>query len=103
MFASHLEAQPSAPSPPCPSLALRELDPCQQDAKVASVSGRRLWLGLFETFLARLRSLALLGHACHVTVRIEFHPFGALFEGLHAVFVEDHLVADIVIALLVSL
>src|SRR5215831_19207931 len=49
----------------------------------------------------RLGSLALLRHTCHVTVRVKCHIMSALFECLRAAFVEDHLVADVVIALLI--
>src|SRR5260370_15020550 len=46
-----------------------------------------------------LWSLALLRHACHVTVRFKRDVMRALFQGRHAAFVEDHLFADVVIAL----
>src|SRR5215470_14554164 len=49
----------------------------------------------------RLGSLALLRHACHVTVRVKCYIMSALFECLRAAFVEDHLVADVIIALLI--
>src|SRR5215469_17952471 len=47
----------------------------------------------------RLGSLAELRHACHVTVRVKCLVMGARFECLRAAFVEDHLLADVVIAL----
>src|SRR5215831_848668 len=50
----------------------------------------------------RLGSLALLHHACHVTVRVKCYIMSALFECLRAAFVEDHLVADVIIALIIS-
>jgi hypothetical protein len=49
----------------------------------------------------RLGRLALLRHACHVTVRFKRDVMGALFECLRAAFVEDHLFADVVIALFI--
>src|SRR6516162_209541 len=49
-----------------------------------------------------LWSLTLLRHACHVTVRFKCDVMSALFECLGAAFVENHLVADVVIALLIS-
>jgi hypothetical protein len=49
----------------------------------------------------RLRSFALFRHAGHVTVGFKCDVMSALFEGSHAVLVEYHLLADVVIALLV--
>src|SRR6516164_3020675 len=49
----------------------------------------------------RLGRLTLLRHACDVTVRIKLDPVSALFDGRHALRVENHLVAGVVIALLV--
>ena len=51
--------------------------------------------------LIGLRSFALFRHAGHVTVGFKCDVMSALFEGSHAVLVEYHLVADVVIALLV--
>src|SRR5215472_10985247 len=50
----------------------------------------------------RLGRLAEPRHACHVTVRVKCLVMSARFECLRAAFVEDHLAADVVIALLVS-
>jgi hypothetical protein len=41
-------------------------------------------------------------HACHVSVGIKVLPSCAISEGLRALPFEDHLVADVVIALLIS-
>src|SRR5262249_37114254 len=49
-----------------------------------------------------LGSLALLRHACHVAIRFKCDIMSARFECLCPAFVEDHLFADVVIALLIS-
>ena len=49
----------------------------------------------------RLGSLTEPRHACYVTVRVECLVMSARFECLRAAFVEDHLVPDVVIALLI--